>query len=254
MATLPYKYRLVSNIEKELKMLNSMNVKEIYFSDQTFGALKNRAVDICDMMIRNKFNFGWVCFSRADITDYQMLQKMKRAGLHTMIFGVESGKESILKEYNKDISADKLLETFNNCRKLGIKTVGTFIIGLPEDDKDSILETISFAKKLDCDYASFNIYVPRMKTELRRKIIAEDSEHDSIKVMDQSGSYSVMGTKHLSVQDVIRLKNMAVRHFYFRPAYLLKRLRSLKNLDDFKREFRAGIEVLKDIFKNKISK
>lgn len=249
MGTLPYKYRSADNVIKELEYLHQFGIKEIYFSDQTFGAIKPRALKLCRAMTEKKFDFGWVCFSRADLTDESMLEAMKAARCHTIIYGVESGSNKLLQLYNKDITKDILRRTFSICKSYGIRTVGTFIIGLPEDDEKSILETISFAKELECDYASFNIYVPRMRTRLREEIQKYGINSEVIKVMDQSGSYCVIDTRYLTKSEVLKLKNRAVRDFYFRPSYILKRFLQLSSIRDFKRESRAGLEVLRDIIK-----
>lgn len=252
MGTLPYKYRSIRNVIEELEHIRALGIREIYFGDQTFGVIKKRGIELCRAMIEREFNFGWVCFSRADITDEEMLRVMKEAGCHTIIYGVETGSEEILKQYNKDITKEDLRNVFALCKKYGIKTVGTFVLGLPEDDEESILKTIGFAKELDCDYASFNVYVPRMHTKLREEVLRLGLVSAETEAMDQSGSYSVIGTKYLSSEEVLRLKNRAVREFYLRPSYLIKRLSYLRSLREIKREFRGGIGVLKDIARNYI--
>src|SRR3989338_3085777 len=97
MGTIPYKYRSVENIMKELEYVHSLGIREIYFGDQTFGIARKRTIALCQEMIE---------------------------------------------------------KTFTLCKKQGINTVGTFLLGLPEDNRESILKTIEFSKELDCDYAS----------------------------------------------------------------------------------------------------
>src|SRR3989338_542698 len=247
MGTLPYKYRSVENIMEELEYVHSLEMKEIYFGDQTFGIARKRTIDLCQKMIEKRFGFGWVCFSRVDITDEDTLKLMREAGCHTIIYGVETGNDELLKQYGKDISKEMLKKTFTLCKKNGINTVGTFLLGLPEDNRKSILKTIEFSKELDCDYASFNVYVPRMNTSLREEVLKMGLISADVKVMDQSGSYSIIGTKYLSSAEVLKLKNKAVRDFYLRPRYIIRRLSRLKSREDIMREVRGGLGVLKDI-------
>lgn len=247
MGTIPYKYRSAENVIEELEYIHTLGMKEIYFGDQTFGIVKKRAIEICRKMIEKRFGFGWVCFSRADITDEDMLRLMKEAGCHTIIYGVETGDDELLKQYEKDISKETIKKAFTLCKKHGINTVGTFVLGLPEDNRESILRTVEFAKELDCDYASFNVYVPRMNTRLRDEVLKMGLISTDVKTMDQSGSYSVIGTKHLSSAEVLKLKNKAVRDFYLNPRYIMRRLSRLKSGKDIMREVRGGLGVLKDI-------
>jgi len=247
MGTLPYKYRSVENIMEELEYVHSLGMKEIYFGDQTFGIIRKRTINICQKMIEKRFGFGWVCFSRVDITDEEILKIMREAGCHTIIYGVETGNDELLKKYGKDISKVMIKKTFTLCKKNGINTVGTFLLGLPEDNRESILKTIEFSKELDCDYASFNVYVPRMNTRLREEVLKMGLISADVKVMDQSGSYSIIGTKYLSSAEVLKLKNKAVRDFYLRPRYIIRRLSRLKSSEDIIREIRGGLGVLKDV-------
>lgn len=250
MSTLPYKYRGVEGVMEELRYIKDMRIKNIYFSDQTFGAIKERAWALCERIIDEKLNFRWCCFSRVDLADRKSLKVMKKAGCHTVMYGVESGNDAILKKYNKNISCEQTIRAFELCKKLGLKTVATFVLGLPEDTESTILETIEFAKKIEPDYASFNIYVPRMHTELRKEVLEKGLISADVKTMDQSGSYSVAGTNYLSASRVWALKERAVREFHLRPGYLIKRIKGVDSIFYIKREMLGGFTVVRDILRN----
>lgn len=247
MGTLPYKWRSVDNVIEELWYLKSLGVQDVYFDDQTFGALKNRGLELCRRMIDEQLGIGWCCFSRVDMAKEETLLLMKRAGCHTVIYGVESGSDKVLEKYNKDITLNQVKNAFDLCNKIGLKTVATFVLGLPDDTKETILETVKFAKEIDPDYASFNIYVPRMHTKLRKEALEKGLASADQQVMDQSGSYCIIRTESLSSSEVLALKDRAVREFYLRPKYILKRLRYIKSLFDIKRETLGGLAVFKDL-------
>ena len=248
MSQLGYKYRSVQNVMAELVHVNSLGIKEIYFSDQTFGAMKGRAHELCTEMIERRFEFGWVCFSRVDLISRDTLRIMKRAGCHTIIFGVESGSERIIRESAKGTTLDMARQAFRLCRGEGIITVGTFILGLPGDTTDSIRQTINFAKEIRCDYASFNVPVPRMLTPLRRWAIREKMIVPGVQEMDQSGTYAVMATTHLPREKIMELKREAIFKFYLRPSYLLQRLFSMYSLWDFKRHILGLLSLIRNAF------
>lgn len=248
MSRLGHKCRSVGNVMEELTRVNAIGIKEIYFADQTFGALKGRAHELCAEMIERRFGFGWVCFSRVDIINGGTLRIMKRAGCHTIIFGIESGSERIICESAKGTTLDMAREAFQLCRREGIATVGTFILGLPGDTADSIRQTINFARELRCDYASFNVPVPRMLTPLRRWAIREKMIVPGVQEMDQSGTYAVMATTHLSRQKIMELKREAIFKFYLRPTYLLQRLFSLFSAWDLKRHVLGLLSLIRNAF------
>lgn len=249
MANIGYKYRPVDNVLSEISYLDHLGIKEIYFADQTFGANKIRTLQLLEAIPRQYPKLGWVCFSRVDTTDEEMLKAMKRAGCHTVIYGIESGNEEILKRF-KGIRKERIKEAINLCKKYKIRVVGTFIIGLPGETEESIKETINFLKEYNFDYISLNVAVPRANTALRQEVIKDNlwlSEYDE---MDQSGTYAVMGTGHMSKEEVFFWRRQAVKEFYLRPAYLFRRLLSVKSWQEFKINILEGLSLIKGTLKS----
>jgi radical SAM superfamily enzyme YgiQ (UPF0313 family) len=252
MNTLGYKYRTVPNVMNELKFLKTLGIREIYFADQTFGAHKERGIELCQEMIKEGLNFGWVCFSRVDLTDDKVLGYMKRAGCHTIMYGVENARNNILKNYKKNITTDQTRETFARCRKFGLRTVATFLLGLPEEDRDNILETINFAQELGPNYVSFNMAIPKARTTLRdialkNDLIIDDGQKGS---MDQAGNTITMRTHHLVKEELSYLIKKANRDFYLRPSYLIRRLMEVRSPFDLKNNFLQGLFALRRLFFN----
>ncbi|MDO8446182.1 MAG: radical SAM protein [Deltaproteobacteria bacterium] len=247
MSTLGYRYREVENVIEELKTLKRLGKKEIFFIDQTFGINKKRILDLCQRMKEEGFNLGWVCYSRVDLVVEEVIKGMKEAGCHTIIFGVESASEEILKKYQKGYNKTQIRDAFRLCKKYNIRTVATFILGLPEETEETANETIEFLKELDCDFASFNVAVPRMNTPLRQKAIREGLITSDLEIMDQGGASIAMPTRHLTMEQVQDLKKKAIRGFYLRPSYLWRRLKGVSSLYELKEQVSEGLTLLKGI-------
>lgn len=248
MSRLGYKVRPVENVMRELEHIVSLGIREVYFSDQTFGAERERADALCSEMISRRLRLNWVCFSRVDLVSRETIALMKRAGCHTIIFGVESGSDEILGESAKGITVDNIRHSFTLCKESGISTVGTFILGLPGDTVDSIRRTINLARELNCDYASFNVPVPRMLTPLRQWAIDQKVIHSELREMDQSGTYAVMDTRHINRKKIMELKREAICKFYLRPTYLLNRLLAIDSPWDLKRHFLGFLSLIRNAF------
>src|SRR5437764_10177354 len=127
---------------------NFPGLKEIFFDDDTFNYRKDRTIDLCSKL--KKLNFTWSCTSRVT-TDYDTLKAMKDSGSRLLIVGYETGDPQILKNIKKGATVDMALRFTDNCKKLGLKIHGDFIIGLPGETKDTIRKTIDWAKKLDLE-------------------------------------------------------------------------------------------------------
>jgi len=245
MGTLGHKVRQIENVIVELRYLRSLGIKEIFFANQTFGANRRHSLELCRAMAKEKFNFGWLSFSRVDVLDYSLLELMKHSGCHTLILGIESGDDEILKKYRKGYTKKQIVETVRLCSQIGIEVVGTFIFGLPEDSADSLNKTIEFLRQLNLDYASFNVAVPRLGTELRKEALEKKLITEDLEVMDQSGTPVAMPTERLSQKDILEFRRKAVLTFYFRLDYLLRRLSKIRSPFDFFQQAKQATALLR---------
>ncbi|NIP66712.1 hypothetical protein GWO18_01135 [Candidatus Bathyarchaeota archaeon] len=122
---------------------------------------------------------------------------------------------------------------------MGVETAATFIIGMPGETKEEILQTIRFANELDPDYAQFSIATPYPGTELYEMA----NEDGLIKTQDWS-RYTVMkpiiATKEFMAKDVGKLLSKAYRAFYLRPRFLLRQILK-KRFSLFKLVFKSYI-------------
>ena len=233
MARLGYRVRPLDEVIRELGWLRDAGVREIYFNDQTFGADKKRLEALCRAMIDHGLGLGWCCWSRVDLVpDY--LELMKAAGCHTVMFGVETAHQESLDRLKKGFGPDQVRRTFDLCRELHLRTLATYLIGLPGETEEMVEETIRFALKLKSDFASFNVLVPRKGTDLRAALAASGIEFDDEQVLDQTGRNVVGLDQGLAPEMVKALRDKAVRAFYARPGYALKRLAGVRTWYDFK--------------------
>ncbi|WP_394747373.1 B12-binding domain-containing radical SAM protein [Spongiimicrobium salis] len=248
MSTLPYTTRTAASIISELKTLKENGYRFLYFSDQTFFQSKAITKEVLEWMVAENYGLNWMCFSRVDVLDEKELKLMKAAGCSLIMFGVEWAEDELLTHYKKHYTTEQIKTTFALSKQLGIKRLGTFLIGVPGQSKQSILNTMVFAKEIEADYASFNVAVPRSNTSFRTEALTNGLIDDSLEIMDQSGNEVTIGTGILSKKELQQLRNKAYRSFYFRPKYIWDKLLSLRNWTEFKIHFREGWYVLKSVF------
>ncbi|HEY5996181.1 MAG TPA: radical SAM protein [Candidatus Deferrimicrobiaceae bacterium] len=245
MGTLGHRVRTVRNVIDELRLLKSLGTREIFFIDQTFGFDEARMLALCGQMSRESFGFGWACFTRADLIPGKRLEAMRRAGCHTAIMGIESGNAGILSMYGKGMDAARIREGFRLCRKAGIRTVATIILGLPEETEETARETFRLVMEIDPDFLSVNVAVPRPGTALRESAVAEGLIDGREAPMDQSGSFAAMPSRRISRDGIAALRTLALRGFYLRPAYLLKRMGDVRTLHELLELARQGFAVIR---------
>ena len=161
------RYRSPENVVQEMTTLyNKYGVRRFRFNDDTFTLNKKRVKKICDLIKESKLDITYMCDARVDSIDKEVLLCLKNSGCDKIAFGIESGNEQILKKIQKGISRNQALTAVSLAKKIGFIVHCFFMIGHPNETKDTILDTVNFMKLLNPDIAELNIVTPYPGTEL----------------------------------------------------------------------------------------
>jgi radical SAM superfamily enzyme YgiQ (UPF0313 family) len=241
---LGFKFRNIDNVIEEMRYLESLGIKELWFKDLTFGANKERTRRLLNRMLDEQLRFTWVCLSRVNVLDEELLSLMKSAGCHTIQLGIETADEKLLGQYSKPFTREQVERTVAMCKKAGIRVLAHFMLGLPGDTEENINATIRLALRLKPEFASFNIAMPRMGTRFRQKALERGLVGTDVTTLDNSISYPVYETPQLSRETLWRLRNKAIRSFHLRPGFIFSRLVGVKSLYELETLFIEGIALL----------
>jgi anaerobic magnesium-protoporphyrin IX monomethyl ester cyclase len=156
---------------------------------------------------------------RADLADEELLRRMKQAGCLRTAFGVESGNQAILDSViGKHLKLDQIRAAFKAAKKVGLETIGFFIVGLPGETEQTMDETIRFACELDPVVANFSIATPFPGTELYRMVERQGRilvhDYDEFVFFEGKARFEMDG---LPAELVERKWKEAYRRFYLRP-------------------------------------
>lgn len=216
--------RSYQNVCDEIEVrLREQNIDTIAFMDDTFTLNKKFVRDFCAEVKRRGLKFWWGCTSRVDTLDEELLETMKDAGCITIFMGVESADQQMLEKMDKNITISKTENAFRLARKVGIRTIASCVIGMPEDTKKSINQTIDFVKKLNPNYALYSLATPYPGT----KFYNETFKKNLIQIKDWS-KYTllnpVLETVDCSSQELRSIQKKAFLKFYLRPNYLIRQV------------------------------
>jgi hopanoid biosynthesis associated radical SAM protein HpnJ len=211
-----WRTRSVDNVVQEVK--NTLEyfpqLKEIFFDDDTFNIRKDRAIELSQKF--KPLRFQWSCTARCH-SKYEELKAMADGGARLFIVGFESGDPQILKNIKKGATVEMAREFMKNCKKVGIKVHGDFIIGLPGETKETIQKTIDFAKELDCETIQVSLAHAMPGTELHDSM----AQQGFLKVealADSSGhQLPHIEYPHLPKSEMMRGVNQFYDEYYFRP-------------------------------------
>lgn len=227
-----YRFRSPENIAAEFEYVSGElpNVKEIGIEDDTFTVDARRVQSICGLLMEQKRRIPWYANTRPDL-DYETMRTMKEAGCRLLIAGFESGSQEILDNIHKGIRIEQMTQFKKDADRAGLLVHGCFMIGNPEETRETIYQTIDLAERLNCDTAQFLPLMAYPGTEIynwARKAGYIKHEDFSKWATAEGLHNTVIDTDKLSHDEVVRFADYARRRFYLRPSYIFnKALRCL---------------------------
>jgi len=234
--------RKVPKIVDEIEYLGERyGVRDFFFWSESFTIIKAAIKELCREILRRNLKVRWVCNSRVDNIDQELLELMKKAGCWMISYGIESGEQAILDAIKKDITLDQIRETVYLTRRIGFQIAGHFVLGLPGETAQTLQKTYDFACSLDLDYAQFYCASPWPGSEFYRMAKSEGwlASHNWD---DFEQDKSVTNYPGLSADEITRFRNWASRRFYLRPKIVwrtMTRMRSPAEVKNFLRMLRA---------------
>lgn len=217
---------IVSEIEE---IIDKYGIKYITMWSDTFTLDRNFVLEICQQIKSKKLIFSWMCNSRVDKIDRQLLKVMHSAGCIGISYGVESGNQEILDNIKKDVSVNDIKNAFLWTRQAGIESMAHIIFGLPGESEETIKETINLVKFLQPDYAQFYCAIPFPGTEFYHL-----AKNNNWLVTKDWSKYelnqAIVETPLLKKEILAQKRIVAYRQFYLRPQYILGRLKKINSL------------------------
>lgn len=147
-----FRYRNYKKILDEIKLdIEKYNINKFFFWDASIAAYPE-IKELCKAIIDNKIECQWTALLRADEVTDELASLMKHAGCYSIEIGIESLNQKMLDSMNKGIKIETIKNAITILKNNDLVVEGSFLIGYYEDTKESILNTIEEAKKLDIDF------------------------------------------------------------------------------------------------------
>ncbi|MCX6112236.1 MAG: radical SAM protein, partial [Proteobacteria bacterium] len=205
-------------------LVTKYGIKHFHIVDDNFVVDRERVFEICEEIKKRQLNITWFIFGRIDqLDDEEMLMEIKSAGCVYILFGIESGNQTILDNIKKNLKIDQIKRVCRMCRKIGIHYFNSFIIGNPGDTRETVKQTIDFSISLRSVMAGFNIMIPFPGTPLFNKYYAKQAlSITNWKNWCSVGDDLPFEYKHtkLNMKELQKLTAGAYYKYYLRPAQL----------------------------------
>ena len=219
-----WRARTADNVLNELKYIaDRFRVRGFVFRDPLFTFDRQRALDLARGIIDLNLNLKWVCETRLETLDEELLEVMHRAGLRAINVGIESSSPETLKSASRtQMPFERQYQLVRYCDRLHIRVAAFYVLGLPGDTRTSILDTITYARQLDTHVAEFYVATPfpgsPLYERVKDRLLTDDlTRYDAFTPVFKHDS--------LSCEEIARLRETAFTSYYRRPTYVLKYLR-----------------------------
>lgn len=188
----------------------------LWLTDDNFG-FGARAEQLADALLRSGVSDDVMWFTQARCDDVvqakDMLPRLRKAGLHWILLGVENSREATLNAFRKTVTPDDARAAVKLLQANDIFAQAMFIIGERQDTTDSIAKLRIFANELDPDFAIFAVLTPFPGTDLYK----EATHHGWIE--DRNWAHydmvhAIMATETLSRRDVQEELYKCYQSFY----------------------------------------
>ncbi len=246
-----FRYRSPQNVLDEIGFLiEKYGIKEIMDDSGTLPTGK-WLVEFCEGMISRGFakKIYLDCNMRFGALSYEDFYLMKKANFRLLLFGLESGNQGTLNRINKNIKVERIIEDCKVATKAGLFPHITVMFGYPWESYEDALRTIKLGRWLLKKGYAYTMQATMSIPYPGTALFNECKEKALLKTMDWDDydmKYPVMKTS-IPDKKIMEL----VQGMYkvsFQPEFILRKILSLKDMDDLRYYLRAARKVVGHIF------
>lgn len=213
--------KVVEDIDFLVKNYGIRNIKII---DELFALKESRVVEICDLIIERGYDLNMWAYARVNTVTPRMLVKMKQAGINWIAYGFESGSNRVLRGVKKSYDLSIVESVVKMTYDAGFFIGANFIFGLPDDDFDSLQETLNLALEINAEWGNFYTTMAYPGSKLY-----EEALEKGWNLPQTWGGYSQyahdtlpLPTKYLTPGEVLSFRDYAFHTYFENPRYLDK--------------------------------
>ena len=140
-------FHSVERVVEEIRWITKKGVNRFWFADPNISYKPLRFIEILDSILKQGLKVEIWLQTRADLVTSELLKKMKKAGVSTIAFGLESASERVLSRLGKHITSEKVAEAIKLAQNQGIEVELFTIYGLPYETFEDAVKTLEFVKK-----------------------------------------------------------------------------------------------------------
>lgn len=208
----------VSKVMSEIDLLvNKYHVKYIKMMDECFVLNEEYINELCDRLIERNYDLNIWGYARIDTVNQKLLEKLRKAGISWLAFGVESGSIKSLNGVAKgQFDNEKVKRVVKMTQDAGIYVLTDFMFGLPDDDIEDMRASFELCREINPEWINFYVTMPYPGSKLYDEYVAkgEHLPNDWNAYAQYSYECTPKGTKYLSPTQVLEYRDWAFNAFF----------------------------------------
>ena len=205
-------------------LVGSYGVRNIKVIDEMFAINESRVVELCNKIIERKYDLNMWVYARVNTVTKRMLEKMKQAGINWLAYGFESGNQKVIADVTKGYKIEAVEKVVRLSYDLGFYICANYIFGLPEDDYDSMNDTLKLMFDINAEWANIYCATAYPGSELYDHALKKNwPVPESWQGYSQYAYETLpLPTNYLQGGQVLAFRDYAFEAYYSNPRYLNK--------------------------------
>jgi len=218
-----YRYWSPARVVDTLQhVVEHYGVRQVKFADEMFVLNPKHVSQICDLIMARGLDLNIWAYTRVDTVRPKMLESIKKAGINWLAFGIEAANSKVRDDVQKGFEQEDIRNTLRIVWDAGISIIGNYIFGLPEDNIETMQETLDLAIDLNCEFANFYCAMAYPGSKLYEAAVANGWQlPESWAGYSQHSVETLpLQTHYLTGADVLRFRDKAFQTYYTNSRYL----------------------------------
>lgn len=206
------RYEPLDVVEYQIREAKGLGYDALAYYDDILPLHKGRTLEL--MELHREYEMIWRCFLRSDIINkqggYDYLREMRDGGLVEIFLGVESASNEIKNNIHKKTTIEQDTNVVEWCRDLGIRCKTSFILGLPGESLETMLETRRWILEHRPDRVQVGRLIPFPGTPLFKNMqdydlkVRHNVDDDWFYMGKNDENHSFTETSNVTVEEIDR--------------------------------------------------
>lgn len=204
-------------------LVKQYGVRNIKIADEMFVLNEKHFLKLCELLIQRKYDLNIWAYARVDTVKPKYLDILREAGVRWLVLGIESKSKFVRDGMAKGrFDEEAIPKTVKMIQDHGINVHGNYIFGLPDDNFDTMNETLQMAIELNCEMSNFYSAMAYPGSQLYNMAVENKwaLPENWLGYSQHSKNCLPLPTKYLKAEEVLGFRDAAWNKYFTGERYL----------------------------------